>query len=669
VNKSPARPLRAASIQSEAVAYCPECLVAAADPTEAGTLGPPSTVSVEIAEMESDAVGHVRQGSVKAIGWTCDYHDLRLVAPSQDLVDEMDWDAAGLFGPIADLPDGRVNLAVPYTEAGLDRTRADVVDSTDAAPDTDIGADTDTDTNADTDTDGETAGGVASSSQPVPTDGSGTERGATTGTEVEKPTTLVDMHETGTADPRRVDRRTMFGNPFRLEEDGGDYTREESVAAYLDWFRDRLDHGDPDAGISGEEFRAAVEDLRGETLGCWCVPDLCHAHDLLYYLDTGEPARTVADLREWGAPQRRTTGENPTPGHDCIERGDEADDNRISLSWSHNDQHVDAVVLDDTSYSWIMDVLDEARGEQDHLTVEQAWDATGVEIPALPLVVTEAQVTRGTGTGRQTSTEVVVDLDPDADAESEQWDQWQQVVQRAGDHQLTHYKNHMWPPEGEGYEPGDQLTLHEYIDDWHAIDARDVATEAELADLEIGTALSVGDVVTVANGRHRDDLTERQGVIRDVDESGAEITWDGHNWSALKRDGDGQLRVGRAGAYSPVRELEAHRDLGEITDDLLDVREDVMDSLEVDQQARSYEVTVERTWETSGAVEADRASDLHAEVTVGGPELDDPVTVHCRNVFDFGWTASVDGDLNDDVEAVVKRAARNNSPIPTGVRL
>jgi len=345
------------------------------------------------------------------------------------------------------------------------------------------------------------------------------------------------------------------------------------------------------------------------------------------------------------------------------------DENRISVSWKHADQQVDAITLCDNVYQLVLDVLDDARKAQGHLTVEQAWDVTGVEIPALPLVVTENQVTRGTGNGQQTSTELVVDLDPNAILEREQWEKWREIVQRAGDYQLTHYKNHMWPPEGEGYELDNQLTLHEYINEWHAIDARDVANEAELASLEIGADLSVGDVVTVANGRHRDDLTERQGVIRDVDESEAEITWNGHSWSRLKRDSDGQLRLGRAGGYSPVRNLEVHCDPEEINDELLNPREDVMESMEVDKQARSYDVTVERTWKASGAVEGDRASDLHAEVTVGGPELDDPVTVHCRNVFDFGWTATVKCDLDEDTAAAVKRAVRNNSPIPTKVRL
>jgi len=347
-------------------------------------------------------------------------------------------------------------------------------------------------------------------------------------------------------------------------------------------------------------------------------------------------------------------------------RGNE---NRISVSWKHADQNVDSITLCDSAYQLVLNVLDDVRQAQNHLTVEQVHNVTSVEIPALPLVVTETPVTRGTGTGRQTSTELVVEPDSAADVDSEEWKQWRTIVQRAGHHQFTHFKDHMWPPEGEGYEEGDRLTLHEYINEWHAIDAGDVASEAELAELELETDLSVGDFVTVANGRHRDDLTERQGVIRDVEESRAEITWDGHSWSTLRRDDDGQLRVGRAGGYSPVRDLEVHPDPAEIADELSDVRENVMESMEVDQQANTYDVAVERTWETSGAVEADRASDLHAEVTVDGPGLTDPVTVHCRNAFDFGWTANIKGDLDEDTAAAVKRAVRNNSPIPTGVRL
>lgn len=53
-----------------------------------------------------------------------------------------------------------------------------------------------------------------------------------------------------------------LGNPFRLEAHGGDYTREESIEEYRRVFQKKLDDDD--------EFREAVEALRGDVLGGWC---------------------------------------------------------------------------------------------------------------------------------------------------------------------------------------------------------------------------------------------------------------------------------------------------------------------------------------------------------------------------------------------------------------
>lgn len=73
-----------------------------------------------------------------------------------------------------------------------------------------------------------------------------------------------------------IDRDTQFGNPFRLEEDGGNYSRKESVDQYETWFKNKIQ--------SNDDFRAAVEELRGETLGCWCKPKSCHGDVILAYL-------------------------------------------------------------------------------------------------------------------------------------------------------------------------------------------------------------------------------------------------------------------------------------------------------------------------------------------------------------------------------------------------
>ena len=64
----------------------------------------------------------------------------------------------------------------------------------------------------------------------------------------------------------RVDRATLWGNPFVIGRDGD---RETVIASYRDRylpFQPRL------LGRLGE--------LRGRALGCWCAPLACHA-DLL----------------------------------------------------------------------------------------------------------------------------------------------------------------------------------------------------------------------------------------------------------------------------------------------------------------------------------------------------------------------------------------------------
>jgi len=106
-------------------------------------------------------------------------------------------------------------------------------------------------------------------------------------------TTLVNLHRDRCT--RHIDRRSRFGNPFRIEQDGGEYTREESIRLYEGWFLGQVK--------TSTEFREAVEELRGETLGCWCVeepttdperPYDCHGELILAYLaGTHEPQQEL----------------------------------------------------------------------------------------------------------------------------------------------------------------------------------------------------------------------------------------------------------------------------------------------------------------------------------------------------------------------------------------
>lgn len=63
-----------------------------------------------------------------------------------------------------------------------------------------------------------------------------------------------------------VGRPTKWGNPFVIGRDG---TREEVIAKYEDYLRNRLD------------LWMALPDLRGKVLACWCAPLPCHADVLL----------------------------------------------------------------------------------------------------------------------------------------------------------------------------------------------------------------------------------------------------------------------------------------------------------------------------------------------------------------------------------------------------
>jgi Domain of unknown function (DUF4326) len=67
-----------------------------------------------------------------------------------------------------------------------------------------------------------------------------------------------------------------FASPFRPGKDG---TREEVVAAYREWL------------LSRPDLLATLPELRGRRLGCWCVPQPCHAQVLAELADQENRAR------------------------------------------------------------------------------------------------------------------------------------------------------------------------------------------------------------------------------------------------------------------------------------------------------------------------------------------------------------------------------------------
>lgn len=70
-----------------------------------------------------------------------------------------------------------------------------------------------------------------------------------------------------------IDRTTIFGNPFPLIK----YSRPESILQYSVWFYRQLE--------LVPEFKEAVLELKGLTLGCWCKPKACHGDVIVEYLE------------------------------------------------------------------------------------------------------------------------------------------------------------------------------------------------------------------------------------------------------------------------------------------------------------------------------------------------------------------------------------------------
>jgi hypothetical protein len=63
-----------------------------------------------------------------------------------------------------------------------------------------------------------------------------------------------------------IGRPSKWGNPFVVGTHGA---RGECVAQYERWLR------------SKDELFAALEELRGLVLGCWCAPRACHGDVLV----------------------------------------------------------------------------------------------------------------------------------------------------------------------------------------------------------------------------------------------------------------------------------------------------------------------------------------------------------------------------------------------------
>jgi hypothetical protein len=64
-----------------------------------------------------------------------------------------------------------------------------------------------------------------------------------------------------------VGRPSRWGNPFTVGRDA--HTREDAIKKYEAYI------------LAHPKLMAALPDLRGKVLGCWCAPKPCHGDVLL----------------------------------------------------------------------------------------------------------------------------------------------------------------------------------------------------------------------------------------------------------------------------------------------------------------------------------------------------------------------------------------------------
>jgi hypothetical protein len=91
-----------------------------------------------------------------------------------------------------------------------------------------------------------------------------------------------------------VDRSTPWGNPIRLADHPG---RPEALLEYL-WWLHTIPKSDRDPQHVDQYDQRWVHDhvneLRGETLACWCSPRLCHGHVLAAMAASDDPMEAVS---------------------------------------------------------------------------------------------------------------------------------------------------------------------------------------------------------------------------------------------------------------------------------------------------------------------------------------------------------------------------------------
>lgn len=72
-----------------------------------------------------------------------------------------------------------------------------------------------------------------------------------------------------------------WGNPFKVSDE---VSRAQALRKHAEWILDQPD------------LIASLHELKGKTLGCWCIPKLCHGTTLARLADMSEEQDGVSVL-------------------------------------------------------------------------------------------------------------------------------------------------------------------------------------------------------------------------------------------------------------------------------------------------------------------------------------------------------------------------------------
>ena len=104
---------------------------------------------------------------------------------------------------------------------------------------------------------------------------------------------IYNMHDTTRVSSIydvRIDRKTIFGNPFPMKKES---ERDVVCDLYDDYFNQRIQHD--------KKFKEALDLLvlfyiinHNVNLLCWCVPKRCHGLTLKRYIEQELKAKNIA---------------------------------------------------------------------------------------------------------------------------------------------------------------------------------------------------------------------------------------------------------------------------------------------------------------------------------------------------------------------------------------